>query len=437
MVGLALVFIVALAADARLTFMVINVVAIVFYLVFCHYKLALQFLSLHRQPQSFDLTQTPAGGWPYYTVMVPLYHEETAVPGLMAHLLAMDYPADRLQILLLVEEDDARTREAVEKAGVHSPVEVVLVPVSHPRTKPKACNHGLQHATGELLVIFDAEDRPEPDQLKKAALLFAQSAPDIVCLQAQLNYYNRDRNWLTRFFTAEYSCWFDYCLPGLFYLDAPIPLGGTSNHFRIQALRSLGGWDPYNVTEDCDLGIRLYRNRLNTGILDSTTWEEATFRTMPWIRQRSRWVKGYIQTYLVHLREHNALLRSRGPGRMVHFHLLFGAACFCLLLNPFYWLLTCLWFVMGPGFMSGFFPLWVLVLALVSFLVGNSVFILSSMLACLRRGYYQLIPLCLFMPIYWVLMSVGAWKGAVQLITRPFYWEKTPHEGTSTGEVPS
>lgn len=436
MIALAVVLIAALALDAHRTFMIINVVSILFYLVFCHYKLALQFLSLHRQPQPFDLAAVPDGGWPHYTIMVPLYHEETAVPRLMEHLRGMDYPAERLQILLLVEADDEQTRAAVEAAGLRPPFEMVLVPVSQPRTKPKACNHGLRRASGELLVIYDAEDRPETDQLKKAALVFSRATPDVVCLQAQLNYYNRDRNWLTRFFTAEYSCWFDYCLPGLFYLDAPIPLGGTSNHFRIEALRGLGGWDPYNVTEDCDLGIRLYRNRLNTGILDSTTWEEATFRVVPWIRQRSRWVKGYIQTYLVHLREHNVIWRTRGAGRMLHFHLLFGAACFCLLLNPFYWMLTLLWFIMGPGFMSGFFPLWVLVLALVSFLVGNSVFVLAAMLACLRRGYYHLIPQCLLMPVYWVMMSIGAWKGALQLITRPFYWEKTPHEGTSKGEVP-
>ena len=435
LLALVLVLILALVVRAHLTVMIVNVVAILFYLVFCQYKLALQFLSLHRQPQGFDPAAVPPGGWPRYTLLVPLYHEETAVPGLMAHLRKMDYPADRLQILLLVEEDDHLTRRAVEAAGVSAPFDRVVVPVSQPRTKPKACNHGLSRATGDLLVIYDAEDRPEVDQLKKAALCFAGAPADVVCLQAQLNYYNRDRNWLTRFFTAEYSCWFDYCLPGLVCLDAPIPLGGTSNHFRLPALREIGGWDPYNVTEDCDLGIRLYRRGMNTGLVDSTTWEEATFRVLPWIRQRSRWVKGYLQTYLVHLREHRDLLRTRGAGPMIHFHFLFGATCFCLLMNPFYWLLTLLWFFKGPGFMSGFFPLWVLVLALTSFLVGNAVFILSGMLACLRRGYYPLIPVCLALPVYWVLMSVGAWKGAAQLITHPFYWEKTPHVGKTEGDL--
>ena len=425
----------ALCLDAHRTILILNVAFILFYLVFCHYRLALEFLSLETSRQAFDPGAVPPGGWPAYTALVPLYREEGAVPGLMAHLRRLDYPADRLRILLLVEEDDFRTRDAVARTGVAPPFDVVVVPVSLPRTKPKACNVGLARATGEILVIFDAEDRPEPDQLKKAAALFARAPADVVCLQAQLNYYNKDRNWLTRFFTIEYSGWFDYCLPGLYRMEAPIPLGGTSNHFRLPVLRRIGGWDPYNVTEDCDLGIRLYRNGLRTALLDSTTWEEATFRVLPWIRQRSRWVKGYLQTYLVHLRKHGALVRRPGPGKRLHFHLLFGAGCLCLLMNPFYWLLTVAWFVTGSRAVSGFFPLWVLVLALLSFLAGNAAFVLSAMLGCLRRRYYRLLPLCLLMPVYWVLMSVGAWKGALQLVTKPFFWEKTPHEGTAGGKA--
>jgi len=425
----------ALWLDARRTVLALNVAFILFYLAFCHYRLVLQFLSLRMSRPPFDPAAVPPGGWPAYTVLVPLYREETAVHELMAHLRRMDYPADRLEILLLVEEDDHQTREAVQRAGVTPPFQVVVVPVSQPRTKPKACNVGLDRATGDILVIFDAEDRPETDQLKKAAIVLAGAPADVICLQASLNYYNRNRNWLTRFFAIEYSGWFDYCLPGLYRLNAPIPLGGTSNHFRLSALRELKGWDPFNVTEDCDLGIRLYRQGLRTAVLDSTTWEEATFRTLPWIRQRSRWVKGYLQTYLVHLREHGDLRRRLGLGRLMHFHLLFGAGCLCLLMNPFYWVLTAVWFITGSQRVSGFFPLWVLVPALLSFLAGNAAFILSAMLGCLRRRYYHLIPLCLLMPVYWVLMSVGAWKGALQLITNPSFWEKTPHEGTATGKV--
>jgi len=430
----AILLALALALHARLTVLTLNIAFILFYLGFCHYKLFLQFLSLRRLTQTFDPDVTPPGGWPTYTILVPLYREETAVAGLMAHLRSLDYPITQLRILLLVEADDQPTYEAVERAGIAPPFEMVLIPVSQPRTKPKACNIGLQQASGECLVIFDAEDRPETDQLKKAALLFAQAPEDVVCLQACLNYYNRDRNWLTRFFAIEYSTWFDFCLPGLYRLDAPIPLGGTSNHFRLSALKTLRGWDPYNVTEDCDLGIRLYSRGLRTELLDSTTWEEATFRVMPWIRQRSRWVKGYLQTYLVHLREHRRLRRDWGLPKLVHFHFLFGAGCLCLLMNPFYWIVTLLWFTTGAKAIHEFFPLWIMVPALFSFLAGNAAFILSAMLGCLRRRYYHMLPQCLLMPVYWVLMSIGAWKGALQMITRPFYWEKTPHEGTATAE---
>ncbi|MHC4874741.1 MAG: glycosyltransferase family 2 protein, partial [Planctomycetota bacterium] len=299
-------------------------------------------------------------------------------------------------------------------------------------------------ARGDYLVIYDAEDRPETDQLKKAIHLFSQSGKEVICLQAHLNFYNRARNILTRLFTAEYSTWFDYCLLGLFRLHAPIPLGGTSNHFKLSALRELKGWDPYNVTEDCDLGIRLYIAGYRTGLLDSTTWEEATFKIMPWIRQRSRWIKGYMQTYLVHLRQHSILVKKMGLGKTnsilvkkmglgktIHFHFLFGATCFCLLLNPLYWILTLLWFTVHPGFISDFFPIWIMLPALISFLAGNIAFVLSSMLGCLHRRYYDLIPYTLLMPFYWILMSIAAWKGCLQLITRPFYWEKTPHEGTA------
>ena len=429
--------VVALLADARVTFLWLNVLCIALYLVFSHYKLALQFLCLGQRPEAELPDDDAAFPWPRYSILVPLYHEGSAAPGLIEHLAAMDYPPEKLQILLLVEEDDAETRQAIDSCDIEAPFRMVIVPVSEPRTKPKACNYGLMQADGELLVIYDAEDRPDTDQLKKAAFQFYKSPPDLVCLQARLDFYNRTRNMITRLFTAEYACWFDFYLPGLHALEAPIPLGGTSNHFRLPALRLLKGWDPFNVTEDCDLGVRLYVEGQRTAPLDSTTLEEATFRLGPWIRQRSRWFKGYLQTYLVHLRQQPALLRSGGLGSMLHFHMVFGANCFCLLMNPVYWLLTVLWFTTRNEYLSSFYPLWVLIPALIAFLAGNAAFVLSAMLACLHRKNYSLIPVCLLIPVYWVFMSLGAWKGALQLITRPFYWEKTPHEGVTAGEAGS
>ena len=383
-------------------------------------------------PTYDDASSLPESDLPAYTILVPLYHEASALPGLVEHLRKMDYPPEKLRILLLIEADDEETQGALANIEIAPPFEVVMVPVSMPRTKPKACNVGLRLATGDLLVIYDAEDRPETDQLRKAAAVFAKSPAEAVCLQAKLNFYNRDRNFLTRLFTAEYSGWFDFCLPGLARLDAPIPLGGTSNHFRLDALRALKGWDPYNVTEDCDLGIRLYTSGWYTELLDSTTWEEATFRLWPWIRQRSRWVKGYLQTYLVHLRHPFAIVRKIGLERALHLHFMFGATCFCLLMNPFYWALTLWWFIASPHWIRDFFPLWLLLPAMSLLIVGNAAFVLYSMLACLNRRNYRLVPRCLAMPLYWVLTSFGAWKGTLQLITRPYYWEKTPHVARTT-----
>jgi cellulose synthase/poly-beta-1,6-N-acetylglucosamine synthase-like glycosyltransferase len=431
----ALALVCALALAPRATSFALNVAFIVLYLAFAHYRLVLQFLSLRHPPTDQPPLAEPPDGWPHYSILVPLYREARAVPGLLSHLQRLDYPADRIEVLLLLEEDDTETRAAVEGHPLPAHFRPVLVPPSPPRTKPKACNVGLRQASGEFLVVYDAEDRPEPDQLRKAVAAFRRESAQVVCLQARLNFYNRDRNLLTRLFAIEYSTWFDFCIPGLFLLDAPIPLGGTSNHFRLDRLRALGGWDPFNVTEDCDLGIRLYAAGQRTHCLESTTWEEATFRLAPWVRQRSRWVKGYIQTYWVHLRRHRRLARELGAARLLHFHFLFGATAFCLLLNPFYWALTVLWLAGRFDWISGLYPLWLLIPAMICLLAGNAAFVLSGMLACLNRGHYGLLPACLLLPPYWVLMSVGAWRGALQLITRPHHWEKTPHEGV--GDLPS
>src|SRR6266700_1649892 len=254
--------------------------------------------------------------WPQYTILCPLYRETEVVPQFVQAMQALDYPADKLQILFLTEEDDMETRKAI--AAMHLPqhFSIVTVPAGQPRTKPRACNFGLLQATGDYVVIYDAEDIPDPLQLKKAVLTFANHDSDLACVQAKLNYYNPNQNLLTRWFTVEYSLWFDLMLPGMQQAKLPLPLGGTSNHFRIEMLLRIGGWDPFNVTEDCDLGLRLARSGLKTIVLDSTTYEEANSQVKNWIRQRSRWIKGYLLTYLVYMREPLRYLRR---GRLREF----------------------------------------------------------------------------------------------------------------------
>lgn len=368
---------------------------------------------------------------PVYTILSPLYKEAETVVQFLRAMAQMDYPFDKLDIRVLLEEDDEETRIAAlrEKARMGNPdaIQVIVVPDGQPKTKPKACNYGLWGARGDYLVIYDAEDIPEPDQLKKALIAFRRLPEETVCIQAKLNYFNAEQNLLTRFFTAEYSMWFDLFLPGLFATGAPIPLGGTSNHFKMAALRELGGWDPFNVAEDADLGIRIVRGGMRTAVMDSTTWEEANSRTGNWIRQRSRWVKGYMQVWVVAMRHPFKMLRTLGLWRTFGFHATVGGTAFVLLLNPLYWLLTLLYALTAWGLVPRLFPTPVFLVSLLTALIGNLTFIYLSICGLLKRERYNLVPLMFLSPVYWVLQSIAAWKAFYQLLVKPHYWEKTTH----------
>ena len=418
--------------DYRTELLVVNCLFTFFYFLVTVYRVLLIDLSLRHARElriaPEQIAAGPAGGeWPRYLVLVPVYHEGAVLPALVDAMDRLDYPKDRMEVRLLVEEDDHETLAAARALDLKPPVVVYPVPFSLPRTKPKACNVGLAGSEAEYLVIFDAEDRPEPDQLKKAALAFAALPREVGCVQAKLSFYNPDRNVLTRCFTVEYATWFDLCLPGLDAMKAPIPLGGTSNHFRLEVLRKLGGWDEYNVTEDCDLGLRLFLRGWQTRILDSTTWEQACPDLRYWIRQRSRWVKGYIQTYIVHTRHPWQLCRTLGFGNSLHFHLLIGGTPFCQLISPLYWVLTLLWLVWRPAAVEAFFPGPIFAVGAFCLFGGNFIFAYTSGIAAVRRGFGHLTKYGLVMPFYWMLMSVGAWRGLWGLVRRPHHWDKTKH----------
>ncbi|MBC7288707.1 MAG: glycosyltransferase, partial [Armatimonadetes bacterium] len=356
--------VIALVLRPTDTLVVLNAAAICFYLLHILYKVRLVQSSLER-PACVPVSQEEIDGYPEdllptYTILVPLHREASVLGDVVRALSSLQYPAEKYEVLLLLEEDDAETRAACDALELPPNFRPVIVPHSLPKTKPKACNYGLELATGEYLVIFDAEDRPEPDQLLKAAAAFRKLPRRVVCLQAKLNYYNPRQNLLTRLFTAEYASWFDLFLPGLTARGGPIPLGGTSNHFKTAVLRRLGGWDPFNVTEDCDLGVRLHKHGYRTAMIESTTWEEANCRLRSWIRQRSRWVKGYMQTYLVHMRRPLLLLRQLGWDGFINFQMMIGGSIACFLLNPIYWLMTLLWLFFHPHIIQQLFtPLWV------------------------------------------------------------------------------
>ena len=299
-----------------ITLVALNAAIIVFFTAANVVKLDLVRRSMNdRSRQVIDLTDPPRipdDDLPVYTILLPLYHESSILRQLIDGITALDYPMSKLDVKLILEPDDDDTRTALNEHVLPASFEIVPVSDTGPTGKPRACNSGLARALGHFLVIYDAEDRPEPDQLRKAVQAFRDVPADVVCMQAKLNYFNRTHNLLTRWFTSEYSLWFDQLLPGLQSMDVAIPLGGTSNHFITERLQDLGGWDPFNVTEDADLGLRIYLSGGKTTILDSTTYEEATSRYHNWIRQRSRWVKGYMQTYLHHTRNPIALARQMG-----------------------------------------------------------------------------------------------------------------------------
>ncbi|SHN46391.1 glycosyltransferase family 2 protein [Cryptosporangium aurantiacum] len=368
---------------------------------------------------------------PMYTVLVPVYREANVVSDLLKNLGDLDWPRERLEVLLLLEADDTETIAAARAADPPATFTFVVVPDDLPKTKPKACNVGLYLARGEYLVIYDAEDRPDPDQLKKALLTFRRGGDDLVCVQAALNYWNADENWLTRMFTLEYSFWFDYMLPGLERLRLPIPLGGTSNHFRVDALRELGGWDPFNVTEDADLGIRAAALGRTVGVVHSTTYEEANRAGGNWIRQRSRWIKGYLQTLLVHARRPGTLIRAAGTRQTCAFVLLIGGTPATFLATPPLFALFAVSLFLAPGALAAVFPGWVLWLSLVNLLLGNGLMIYVSMMGAFKRGRYGLVLWALLNPAYWLFHSVASYKALWQLVTKPHYWEKTLH-GLST-----
>ena len=244
------------------------------------------------------------------------------------------------EIKLILEAADAETIAAARALDLPGNVEILVVPDLHPRTKPKALNYALPLARGDYLVIYDAEDRPERDQLRKGIAAFRQGPPNLACVQAKLNLYNADDNWLTRQFTIEYGALFDGLLPALDRLRLPIPLGGTSNHFRVAALKWLMAWDPFNVTEDADLGTRLARSGYRCQVLSSTTFEEAPVRFASWLRQRTRWIKGYMQTWLVHMRQPAKLWRELGPAGFLGFQVMVGGTVLSALVHPWFYALA-------------------------------------------------------------------------------------------------
>lgn len=370
---------------------------------------------------------------PTYTVIVALHREAAVARKLTDALDALDYPRAKLDIKLVIEEDDDETLAALQALDLPSRYQVVVAPDGSPRTKPRALNVALAQAGGELVAVYDAEDEPEPDQLRKAAAAFAGLPAHVGCLQGKLAIDNFRDGWLPTLFAIEYAALFEVLNPGLSALDAPVALGGTSNHFRIAALRDVGGWDAWNVTEDIDLGFRLARHGYCVGALDSSTHEEAPAQMRAWVNQRRRWFKGWMQTLVTHTRSPSRLLRENGPMRAAAAMLLVAGALIGPMFGPAFALALAAKTLSGDLFApQGLAALCATALWCAVCLGGLASALWPALLGLRRRGLLHLAVWLPLLPLYWALLSIAAWWALADFIRNPHHWAKTDHGHAKT-----
>lgn len=411
------------------TFLVIAIIMSVGVLV----RLASTLLSLApaRKPAALFDDELPT-----FSVLIALYDEAGMAARLVAGMKSLDYPAAKLEVIFLVEAEDEATRAALAAQDLPPHFRIVLAPDGAPRTKPRALNIGLMIARGERLVIYDAEDRPEPDQLRKAAARFRAGSPKLAVLQASLRIENHADSWLTRLFAIDYAAHFDVLLPGMARLGLPLPLGGTSNHFRTAILREVGGWDAWNVTEDADLGLRLARFGYGCGTLSSVTWEEAPPLLRDWLPQRRRWLKGWMQTFITHTRRPRRLFKDLGPARATH--------ALALLVSNTFGPAVGLWITLyvlhetiagdfletREGLLQSVAWLWA---GLASF--GAISILVPTAVAVARVKLWSCAPFLLLRPLHWMCFSAAALRALYDLWIRPHHWSKTRH-GLASAPAP-
>ena len=369
----------------------------------------------------------PGGPLPRVSILVPLYREQAIAETLIRRLSRLSYPKALLDVILVLEADDRLTRATIAKTTLPPWMRVLEVP-GHKglRTKPRAMNYALSFCRGDIVGVWDAEDAPATDQIEHVVARFQRAAPGTVCLQGALDFYNPRSNWMARCFTIEYSSWFRLVLPGISRAGLIVPLGGTTFFIRRTALESLGGWDAHNVTEDADLGVRLARAGYRTEIMETVTYEEATCRAWPWIRQRSRWLKGFMVTYLVHMRRPLALWRDIGTRQFLGLQAFFLGTCGQYLLAPALW--SCWVMALGGTHpMSTTLPSGAIVIGISAMVLAETVAAVVGVLAAFITGRKDLAWWVVTMPVYFTLGTLAAYKALIELIVRPYFWDKTVH----------
>lgn len=363
---------------------------------------------------------------PTVSILVPLFREPEVAGALVDRLKSLDYPRERLDVILAVEEDDPLTLAALHAGTLPPWMRAIIVPRGSPQTKPRALNYVLNYARGDIVGIYDAEDRPETDQILRVVQRFAEVPADVACLQGRLDYYNARHNWLSRLFTVEYAAWFRVLLPGVQRLGLVVPLGGTTVFLRRNILDAVGAWDAHNVTEDAELGLRLARAGYQTEIVETTTFEEANAAALPWVKQRSRWLKGYLMTWGSAMRDPRQLLHELGAWRFAWLQIQFGGAVLGFLTAPLLW-----------SFMLKPFGVWhpldsvlspfaygMLAVVMVSGLLGS---IAISIYACRAKHLRHLRPIAPLVEPYYLFGTIAAWIGLFELMAKPFFWAKTAH----------
>ncbi|WP_246102045.1 glycosyltransferase family 2 protein [Methylobacterium terricola] len=383
-----------------------------------------------------DPAGIPDAALPVYTVLVALYRETRVVPRLVGALARLDYPASKLDLKFVIEADDMATAAALAALPLPARFEIVTAPAGLPRTKPRALNVALPLARGEHLVVYDAEDVPDPGQLKAAAALFRANSGRLACLQGRLVIDNTDDTWLTRCFILEYAALFDVLLPLLTAAHLPVPLGGTTTHFRTQTLREVHGWDAWNVTEDADLGLRLALAGYRVGDLPLSTLEEAPAFWRPWLRQRIRWMKGFVQTTITHSRHPVAAFRCLGPLGLLCAVAMVPGTVVCALAYPFglalaAWSLATDPLPATPDLLANL----VTATGAAVFVAGLAAMWLPAFAGCRRRGWPGLVPWLLALPLYYGLVSLAAWLGLLELLLAPYRWNKTEHGLAATSRT--
>ncbi len=381
--------------------------------------------ALPPRPELGMSQRTPDSDLPLYTVIVALYREATSVGPLLKAINALDYPPEKLQVIVAVEPDDLETRAAIARLGATPHVPALIAPDVGPRTKSKALNWALMFAHGHFTAVYDAEDRPQPGQLRAALAAFRRHGDAIACVQASLRIDNLSGSWLSRMFAAEYAGQFDVFLLGLAALQIPLPLGGSSNHFRTDVLRRVGGWDAYNVTEDADLGFRLARFGYRTMTFDSTTGKEAPVCFKAWLRQRSRWMKGWMQTWSVHMRSPARLWRESGLHGFVSLNVLVGGNVMTALACPVFFAELIVHLVSrATGAPIGFLTGSSAPLHVAAILGGYASTMMVGLMGLSRRGRLRSSWILLLTPVYWMCLSIAAWRAIYQLLSEPYRWEK-------------